>query len=235
MVKQQPASRAKGFYILLGLLVLAGVVFIGTMATKNSTPKIVTANVTPGPAQGYLLGDANAPVQVIEFADFECPACGQFSLVTEPDVRQRLVQTGKVAYRYFDFPLPMHRNTMAASLAAACANDQGKFWQMHDALFFNQPEWSSEETSDPMKFFANYAKQIGLDVTTWTQCVNDQKHLATILGNRDEGNRVGVNQTPTFMIGKRLVIGAIGYDEFRAHVDSAMPPAAAPAPAKKSK
>ena len=235
MVKQQPASRSRGFYILLALLALAGVVFIGTMATRNSTPQIVTASVTPGPAQGYLLGDANAPVQVIEFADFECPACGQFSLVTEPDVRKRLVETGKVAYRYFDFPLPMHRNTMAASLAAACANDQGKFWQMHDALFFNQPEWSSEATSDPMKFFAVYAKQIGLDVPVWTQCVNDQKHIATILGNRDEGNRVGVNQTPTFMIGKKLVIGAVSYDEFRAHVDSAMPPAPAPAPAKKSK
>jgi len=232
MVKRN-ASRARGFYILIALVVLAGLVFIGTMASRNSTPTIREASVTPGPAQGYLLGDANAPVQVVEFADFECPACGQFSLVTEPDVRQRLIQTGKVAYRYFDFPLPMHRNTLVASLAAACANDQGKFWQMHDALFFNQPEWSSEATSDPMKYIANYAKQIGLDVDTWKKCVNDQKHLATILGNRDEGNRVGVSQTPTFLIGKKLVVGAVSYDEFRAHVDSAMPPAAPTAPAKK--
>lgn len=234
MVKQQ-ASRARGFYLLIGLVVLAGVVFIGTMASRNSTPQIRDVAVTPGAAQGYQLGDPNAPVQVLEFADFECPACGQFSLVTEPDVRQRLIQTGKVSYRYFDFPLKQHRNSLVASVAAACANDQGKFWQMHDALFFNQPEWSSEATSDPMKFFSNYASQIGLNVDTWKKCVTDQQHLATILGNREEGNRVGVQQTPTFVIGKKVVVGAVSYDEFRAHVDSAMPPAPAPAPAKKSK
>jgi protein-disulfide isomerase len=235
MVKQN-ATRARGFYILIALVALAGVVFIGTMASRSSTPQVREVGVTPGPAQGYLLGDANAPVQVLEFADFECPACGQFSLVTEPDVRQRLIQTGKVSYRYFDYPLKQHRNSLVASLAAACANDQGKFWQMHDALFFNQPEWSSESTSDPMKYFAGYAKQIGLDVDAWKQCVSEQRHLATILGNREEGNKVGVAQTPTFVIGKKLVVGAVGYDEFRAHVDSATPPAPAPAPAnKKSK
>ena len=182
------------------------------------------------------LGDPKAPVQVIEFADFECPACGQFSTVTEPDVRARLIQTGKVSYRFFDFPLAQHRNTYVASLAAACANDQGKFWPMHDALYLNQPEWSTEATRDPLKYFLKYAQQLGLDQTAFKQCVTEQRHLPTILGNKKEGEKVGVQSTPTFVIGKKVIAGAISYDEFRAQVDSAAAAAAAPpAPAAKKK
>jgi protein-disulfide isomerase len=230
--KKKPAQQ-RGFYILLGLVIVAGGVFIGTKVAGPSTPVVRETDVLPGPSQGYLMGDPNAPVQVEEFADFECPACGQFSTVTEPDVRERLVKTGKVAYRYFDFPLTQHHNTLIASLAAACANDQGKFWPMHDALFFNQPEWSSEVTDNPMKFFTQYAQQIGLNVKQWQQCVDEKQHLATILGNRKEGEKVGVQQTPTFVIGRKVLAGAISYDEFAARVDSAAMLAAASHPAAK--
>jgi protein-disulfide isomerase len=233
VVTKKKPTQQRGFYILLALVIVAGGIFIGTKAAGPRTPVVREVDVMPAAAEGYLLGDPKAPVQVAEFADFECPACGQFSTVTEPDVRSRLVQTGKVAYRFYDFPLQMHRNTLVASLAAACANDQGHFWEMHDALFFNQPEWSSEATDNPMKFFNQYAQQMGLDVSKWRQCVNEQKHLPTILGNRKEGERLGVAQTPTFVIGRKVVAGAISYDEFRARVDSAaaMAPVPAPAPA----
>ena len=234
VVTKKKPTQQRGFYILLALVIVAGGVFIGTKVTGTRTPFVRDTDVMPAPAVGYLLGDPKAPVQVAEFADFECPACAQFSTITEPDVRTRLVQTGKVAYRYYDFPLSIHRNTLVASLAAACANDQGRFWEMHDALFFNQPEWSSEATDNPMKFFTQYAQQMGLDVPKWRQCVNAQTHLATIVGNRKEGERLGVSQTPTFVIGRKVIPGAISYDEFRARVDTAAAAAAAAAPPSKS-
>ena len=122
-------------------------------------------------------------------------------------------------------------------MAAACASDQGKFWQMHDALFFNQPEWSTQATSDPEKFFLDYARQIGLNIDLYKKCMDEQPHQVRIIANRKEGERRGVGQTPTFIIGRKLVAGAVGYDEFRALVDSAKAalPAAPPAPAPATK
>jgi protein-disulfide isomerase len=219
--KAAPPQQSRGFLILLLLVAIGGGIAIATTAGKKKAPVIRDADVTAAQSEGYLLGNAQAPVQVLEFADFECPACGQFALMTEPDIRHRLIESGQVSYRYFDFPLPMHGNSVAASVAAACANDQGKFWEMHDALFMNQPEWSSAATSDPMRYFVEYAKQIRLNVDDWKSCVNEQRHMVTIIANRKEGERRGVAQTPTFVIGRKVVAGGIPYDQFKAIVDSA--------------
>jgi protein-disulfide isomerase len=169
-------------------------------------------------------------VQVLEFADFECPACGQFYVLTEPDVRQRLIETGEISYRFFDYPLPGHKNTWPASHAAACANEQGKFWQMHDLIFQGQDQWNGEATSRPKGVFKGYAETIGLDVGKWEQCFDDQKFLRNIQSHRAEAERRMVGSTPTFIIGSRMVPGSISFDKFKAYVDSAkaeLPPAAA--------
>ena len=231
VVKKKPAKSSRGFYLLLAIIFIGGGVWLATLATRPKAAPVQEVDVTAAAAEGYLAGNPSAPVQVLEFADYECPACGQFSLVTEPDVRRRLIQAGLVSYRFYDYPLPQHKNSLQASIAAACADDQKKFWQMHDALFFNQPEWSTEATTNPGKFFQEYAKQIGLNLDDWKKCFEAQQHLTRIYGNRKEGDRVGVSQTPTFVIGRKKVVGAIGYDEFKMYVDSAAALSPAPAPA----
>ena len=135
--------------------------------------------------------------------------------------------------RYMDFPLPMHRNTWDASLAAACANDQGKFWEMHDAIFQNQDRWNGEATSRPRPVLADLAKGLGLDMSKYGACMDNETHRAQIQANLMEAERRGVNQTPTFVIGDKLVPGAIPYDTFRKLVDDelAKTPAAKPAAA----
>ena len=188
VVRQQRADSTRIFYIALGVIAIIGVALVARTARHGPRARnAVDVQPTPAKAEGYLLGNPNAPVQIMEFADFECPACGQFATITEPDVRQRIVNAGLASYRYFDFPLSQHRNTMPASNAAACAADQGKFWQMHDKLFYGQPEWNGEATDDPMKVFSRYAKEIGLDVNSWKTCVDEQRHLPRILGNREIG------------------------------------------------
>ena len=222
VVSKQRGNSSQRFYVVLALVIVAGAILIVRAArAPRAIANVTTAPVTPAQAEGYLLGNANAPVQIMEFADFECPACGNFAVITEPDVRNRIVNAGLASYRFFDFPLPMHKNTMAASNAAACAADQGKFWEMHDELFRNQPEWNGEATDNPKKFFLGYVKLLGMNTDTWEKCFDSQAHQSRILANQAEGNRRKVQSTPTFVIGTRMIPGAMSYDTFKAYVDSA--------------
>jgi protein-disulfide isomerase len=223
VVNQQRAQSTKQFYLALAAIaVIGGLLIWRTAGNANSRVVAVNVKATPAQAEGYLMGNPDAPVQIMEFADFECPACGQFATVTEPDVRKRIVETGLASYRFFDFPLTeIHQNTLAASNAAACAADQKKFWEMHDQLYMHQPEWSTEATSNPKKFFERYAGQIGLDVGTWSKCYDEEPHLQRIMSNRAEGERRNVRQTPTFVIGTKMIPGSLSYDMIKAYVDTA--------------
>jgi protein-disulfide isomerase len=139
------------------------------------------------------------------------------------------VNTGKVRMRYIDFPLPMHRNTWDASLAAACANDQGKFWEMHDQIFQNQDRWNGEATSRPRSVLADMAKNLGLDMSKYDDCMKSEKYRAKVQSHLQEAERRGVQQTPTFVIGGKMVPGAIPYDAFKKLIDEELakaPPAA---------
>ena len=231
VVKKSAKKSQTGFYALLGLVAAVFGVFIVYQLNKpDAAPVQTSANAADLPeAQGYLMGSPDAPVKVLEFADFECPACGQFYVLTEPDVRARLVETGQISYRFFDFPLEGHRNTWPASHAAACDNEQGKFWEMHDQIFEGQDKWSTQATSRPKGVFKDMAQAIGLDVAKWEGCYDEQRYLKNIQANRAEAERRFVQSTPTFVIGTKMIPGSISYDKFKAYVDSAKAEAGVPA------
>jgi protein-disulfide isomerase len=230
------SSRGKFLGAIVAIAII-GAAAIGYKATRPTNQPAATA-VDPNlarEAEGYLLGDSTAPVQILEFADYECPACAQFATVTAPDVRKRLVETGQASYRFFDFPLRQHRNSRAASNAAACADDQGKYWPMHDRIFAGQMDWNTQATSNPKKVFQGYARELGLDVGAWEACYDSDKHQRRISANEAEGERRQVRSTPTFVIGDRMVPGALSFDHLKALVDSAAQRAgAAPAGAADS-
>ena len=210
-----------------GAIIVVGVVGVAALGFALTRPRYTAITVDPtvpaGAAQGHLIGNPGAPVQVMEFGDFECPACGNFANLTEPDVRSRLVNTGIVAFRFFDFPLTQHKNSWTAHLAAACADDQGKFWEMHDRIYAGQDEWSDlvGRAPDPLGVFRKYASELGMDVKAWENCVTTQKYAARIKGNQAEGVRRNVTQTPTLIIGNQQV-NAVTYDEFKKLVDQAL-------------
>jgi protein-disulfide isomerase len=242
--ESRASSRPKPFLWVLGLIALVGVAALGYVASKPKSSAAVSdvADTTnAGPAQGYLIGKVDAPVKILEFADFECPSCGGFATVTEPDVRTRIIDPGLANLTYYDFPLTQHRNTLAASNAAACADEQGKFWPMHDRIFQGQDEWNGEATDVPKPFFKRYAGEVGLDVAKWESCYDARKYRKRIAANLADGLRHGVNSTPTFIIGNKMYPGLRSYDELKKLVDSigktATPPvatsgSAAPAPKK---
>jgi len=222
------ASNRRGFLLALLLVAVAGVGAItwAMQRTRAAAQPIVVpervANPNAPRPEGYVLGRADAPVEIVEYADFECPACGQFATVTEPDVRERLVNTGQARYRFYDFQvIPQHRNAPAASLAAACANDQGKFWEMHGRIFAGQNDWNTFATDDPKAVFAGYAQALGLDVPRWTQCYDSRAHVDRLAAHAAEAERAGVRATPTIVVGTRKLEGAPTFDAIKALVDSA--------------
>lgn len=232
VVKQARGAKSRrGFYLTLLVVGVAGVAALLWATQRSKTTSVVAVPTTPASlaaAPGYLRGDPAAPVEIVEYADFECPGCGQFATVTEPDVRKRIVDAGLARYRLYVFPVNnSHRNSPAASLAAACADDQGKFWEMHDRIFAGQNDWNSFATDDPKSIFAGYAKELGLDGAAWEQCYDGRKHVDRIAAHAKAAETAQVRSTPSFVIGGRMISGAQPFDVIKAMVDSARIAAAA--------
>lgn len=233
-VVRNASTRPKGFYLVLGAIAVVGVSLLGySLLNKRDGAVGTPVNVGPaviGSAQGYTLGRPDAPVKIIEFADFECPGCAQFATVTEPDVRKRIVDAGLASFTFYDLPLPQHKNSKSASLAAACANDQGKFWEMHDRIFAGQNQWNTQAADNPKPFFQKYASDVGLNGDAWETCYDSNKYASRILANLAEGERRRVTSTPTFIVGDKMYPGALPYDALKAIVDSATQSAGAAPP-----
>jgi protein-disulfide isomerase len=226
------------FYLLLGGAAIAGVAILGYMATRGTAATQWTlSEVTLVPNTGHVIGSDTAPVEVVEFADFECPACGQFANLSEPDVRARLVNTGIVRFRFVDFPLEGigHNNTQAAHLAAWCAGEQNRFWEMHDAIFSAQDRWSSYATTRPNRVLSELARGVGVNMDQYEGCVASRKYAGQIQANVDQGAQRGVGSTPTFFIGNRKIANALPYDEFKRHVDQVLAEKQAATPASAGK
>ena len=220
--KRRPPDRKK-FYVTLGALAILGIAAIAYLAAgpnSASTATTIDPNLPPPAVEGYLMGSPAAPIEIAEWADFECPGCAQFATMTEPDMRTRIVDAGLARFRFYDFPLPQHPNAMAAHLAAACGGDQNKFWEMHDRIFQNQHRWNGQAARNPKSLFAKYAEEAGLDENAWDDCYDEKRHVARIQASVAEGQKRGVGSTPTFFIGNMKVNSVLTYDELKRLVDS---------------
>lgn len=215
-------SGLKGFYIGIAVVAVGGIGAIW-WARQSSANAGGPTEVGPLPVAGvafpgYTMGSDSAPVEIIEYGDFQCPACAQFSVLTVPDVKQRLVATGRVRWTFRDFPLESHPNAMPAHLAAACSGEQGQFWAMHDLLYFRHNEWALERR--PARRFKKFAESIGLDVDRYEECMDSRRYAGRILATKRDGAALGVGSTPTLIVGNMRIPGAISYDSVRAIVDN---------------
>ena len=222
-----PAPGMNRFYLLLGAVALAGIAWLVYQIGKPSGVSI-PVNVTVLAAdtagfRGYLAGSPDAPVEVSEFADFQCPACENFETIQFPAVQQQLISSGQVRWRYRDFPLEMHPHARVASHAAACANEQNKFWEMKQVIYGRQTEWSPVRNAASK--FSDYAKEVGLDVGRYDECMKSAKFAGRIQASVDEGKKLGVTGTPTFLIGGQLYpwTSALGSDSIRVLVRALLP------------
>lgn len=177
-------------------LVIFGAIFF--FVSKDSGPK---SNTLPTDSQQFIVREdshqlhKDAKVTLVEFGDYQCPACG----AVHPALKQMMAQYGdKVNLVFRNFPLSQHPNAVPGALAAEAAAEQGKFWEMHDKLYETQDEWST--SSDPQSIFAKYAKGLGMDVDKFNNDVKDGKFKDIVNKDRDDGIALQVNSTPTFLI-----------------------------------
>ncbi len=215
----------KRFYLALAAVAVIG---IGVLVALSRRPTVsipvnatVQASDTAG-FHGYILGSADAPVEVTVYADYQCPACGGYDAVQFPTVRERLIATGRVRWRYRDFPLDnIHPQARIAAHAAACADEQGKYWEMHRFIYEAQNDWAFKPNA--VSELRSLAKPIGIDMGKYDACMESARYAGRIQASFDEGMKVGVPSTPTFVIGGRMLSGGIPYDALKRIVDSIAP------------
>ncbi|HEV8399139.1 MAG TPA: thioredoxin domain-containing protein [Gemmatimonadales bacterium] len=213
------------FYLMLGVLTLAlGAMLVYLLKSNPSAPRAATeapATVLDDGFRGFTLGSDSAKVEVTEYSDFECPFCASFATVQMPTIREQLISTGKVRWRYRDFPLPVHKYSRYAAHAAQCAGEQGKFWEMHDQLFFNH-RWA-QTGQNPTGLFRGFATAAGVDLGRYDTCMSAGRFASRIEFSRQEGLQRNVNGTPTFFVnGTELRTGSRmpGSDDFKRLADS---------------
>lgn len=159
-------------------------------------------------------GEADAPVTIVEYTDYQCPYCTRHATETLPRLLAEMVDTGRVRYVIKDFPLDnIHPDARPAAVAARCAGEQDAYWEMHDALFARQQEWAGTGAG-ASEVFAMIAADLDLDASAFEACLGSGRHDAVVQANQDEGIRLGVNGTPAFFINGFPVSGAQPYELF---------------------
>jgi protein-disulfide isomerase len=215
----------KRFYAVFGAVAVIG---LGALAYLTTRPQTVSipANVTVQASdtsgfRGYLKGSPDAPVEITEFADYQCPFCQTFATLQMPTIEERLINTGRLRWRYRDFPLQQHSFSRLAAHSAACADEQGKYWEQHGRIYEGQAEWAAARDAGPV--FRRYAQANGLDLGRYDACMKAGKYAGRIQASVNEGIQLGVNSTPTLLVGGRLYRGRFDSDAITKLVDSLAP------------
>lgn len=192
MKKMDNASLERlGYWVLAVFVILAGIYFF------NSVSKVGTvAQPAPVSLDDHIRGGAQAKVVLVEYGDFQCPACGAY----EPMIQALLKKhTTDVQFVFRNFPLTqVHQNALLAAKFAEASGIQGKFWEMHDAIYAHQKDWS--ESLNTKEIFMGYAKEIGLDTTKLEIDLASSTIEDKIFAQAKEGTKIGVQSTPSFFV-----------------------------------
>jgi protein-disulfide isomerase len=198
----------------VAIAVVAAFVGVQTMGGSSSSipPRVATGD-------GRILGDPNAPVTIVEYADFQCPVCKRAESAIISPLEKDYIQTGKVKleFRMYAF---IGQESFNAAQAADAAGEQGKFWEYHDALFNAQgAENGGNFTYDKL---VAIAQQVGLDVPRFEEALSSNKYLEPIQREADAATAHGVSSTPTFFIGDKKLVGVQPYDDFVSAIKQAL-------------
>lgn len=194
-----------GVFIIASVL---GIIFLGAKTDKSSG--LVSREPQPISASDWINGEMSAEVVIIEYSDFECPACASYFPILK-DLKEKFGSQIAVVYRHF--PLTqIHRNAELASLASEAAGRQGKFWEMHDLLFENQRNWS--DNFGAKEIFIGYAQQLQLDEKQFINDLDAKDLQDKVSASYREGVSIGIAGTPTFFLNGEKISNPRGYEEF---------------------
>lgn len=199
-------------------------VLIAEAETGKLPANVVTVTPSPTPDTDFSAedhparGDANAPVTIVEFSDYQCPFCLQHFQQTMPQLLKEYIDTGKVKYVFMDFPLDsIHPQARKAAEAAECAGAQDKYWEMHDKLFGDQAAWNGNDKA--VDVFKKYAADLKLDAAGFAQCLDDGQFASEVEADEQEGLAAGVTGTPAFFINGQFLSGAQPFEVFQQIID----------------
>lgn len=145
--------------------------------------------------QAYFLGKDDAPLTLVEFADYQCPYCRKFHIDILPELRKNYIDTGKLRFVAMDLPLGRHENATRAAVSALCAGEQHKFWEMRDALIVHADNLGEDA-------IVGYAQKLELDASQMRSCVTSPRYLPTIYRDIMQAEAAGIYATPSFVLGK---------------------------------
>lgn len=168
------------------------------------------------PDDPLSMGRVDAPVVMVEWAEFQCPFCGQFARDTQPELVKKYVDSGKVRIEWRDFPYLGKQSTTAAHAGRAAAA-QGRFWEYHDALFAHQVPVNSGELDE--EHLVHVAGTLGMDTGKFRDDMNSQQVADAVEHDRQEALGLGITGTPAFVIGDQPLIGSMSTDTFERAID----------------
>ncbi len=231
---KQEKSFDKTTLILPGAILVAALMISGSVVFYSLNTGKLGANIQPtgqqagAPVVGEkrdvsvgdspFLGNKNAKITIIEFADFRCPFCERFYKDAEKQIISNYVNTGKAKFVFKHYAF-LGQESVWTSEAAECANEQGKFWEYHDWLYNNQALESN------LSFYSKanlikYAGKVGLDSNKFSSCLNSDKYSGRVSADLAAGQASGVTGTPTIFINGQSMVGAQPFSAFKAVIDS---------------
>jgi protein-disulfide isomerase len=198
LIKQKREQKKKQDLWVILIISIIAVAIIAVIVISKLPKSIKTVDVSAKPMENALnLGDPNAPVKVIEFADFQCPYCGLYWKQLEPTIISTYVATNKVYYTYSPMAF-IGQESIDAVEASYCANDQNKFWEYRDYLFSNQTGENAGDFSQA--HLIAFAKKLNLDVNTFTSCLTSGQYATKVNDDNTYASQQGVNSTPSFLV-----------------------------------
>ena len=221
-------------FLLIGLIVGYGVsILVSSNAASNgliaapsiNAPEQAIVDQPTGPIEvsaddDAVLGNPDALVTIIEFSDFQCPYCRRSYNELLPPLKENYIDKGLVSFIYRDYPLDFHADAKKAAEATECAEEQGKFWEMHDAIFEGQNALGNGTVAIPYDNLKQYANDLGLDTDQFNQCLDSGKYEDEVTNDLRDGIKYNVSGTPTFFVNGQRIVGAQPYSVVSSVIDS---------------
>jgi len=198
-------------------LIILALILWGLVIAMNK-PIASTHLISPAPvsASDHVTGPLNAPVTIIEYGDFQCPACGAYFPLVERLMKEAST-TVRLVFRHF--PLPQHANAMITAEASEAASLQGKFWDMYRLIYEHQNDWSN--LADAHDVLYGYANQIGLDMVKFKADLDSSAVKDVIASDEAEGVNIGIDATPTFFVNGKAITNPQSYEAFKSLIEAA--------------
>ncbi len=182
----------------VSLIILIGAVFFLSKSANSTAISVDPAVLVK--ADSHSKGSSEAKVVIVEFGDYQCPACKAFHPISKQIMEE---YQNQVRFVFRNFPLSQHQHAQIAAATAEAASSQGKFWEMHDILYERQDDWAS--SSDPKQLFEDYAKELSLDLEKFSSEINENKHFEFINSDFKDGQNLGVSGTPTVFLNNKII------------------------------